>query len=223
MRPASFRFALVPSLVLLASCPAASIDKNWCFGFDRHPSIAVHLREVASETGYYWSPTPEASARFSSSCMGFDGVVAGGTYTFSSVDLAVATRSCSMPVADVTGPGIGTVSTLRNSAAATAYRRSDAPGPTTVSVGTTIAGCQGKWIFTTEPYGLAFRYPSESLSSSHWPDSQLFDQLTPGASPPVVIVREFVVDDAASCPALGLPQGEFGCSDVFSGYYEMAP
>lgn len=223
MRPALSRLALVPWFVLLASCPAASLDENWCFGFDRHPQIAVHLREVSSETGYYWSPTPEAFRRFSSSCMDFDGVVAGGTYTFSSLDLAVATRSCSMPVADVSGPGIGTVSTLRGSQADRAYPSSESPGPTTISVDATIAGCQGKWIFATKPYGLGLRYPRDSLSSSNWPDSQLFDQLTPGASPPVVIVREFVVDDAASCPALGLPQGEVGCSDVFSGYYEMVP
>ena len=46
---------------------------------------------------------------------GFDGIVPGGRYTFSNIDLAARVRGnqCSLPVADVNVPGTGLVATAR--------------------------------------------------------------------------------------------------------------
>jgi hypothetical protein len=207
--------------------PANTKHFEPCYGIPQQARLAVHLVETASETsGVYVVVNPDGKLPVGiASCEGFDGVAAGGTYTFADFDLAerVLGHQCSLPVADIDIDGVGTISTARGPDAANSYSARGGGalelGATTVSVSTTISGCSGQWIFGTFPYGIA-RLHTNSQENDLWADDYLFDQLSPGSDAPVVIMRYFRVDEGTTCSAL--PPSVVECADLFSGYYERA-
>jgi hypothetical protein len=210
-----------------------------CYGFDRHDSVAVRIVEVASSSGTYPLETPMSylAPPTPSSCLGFDGVTAGGILVIEDIELAnKASRGvqCSTPLGDILLDEHTQIRTIRDQKATdypyTATIGGDVFGGVgTVAPGTTVETCSGTWVLATYPRGLflahwgddGFLHPDPS--SPDWLDEYTFDQLSPGSEPPVVIVRTFVVDEGTACPALGVESGPFTCGDVFSGYYEPAP
>ncbi len=217
----SFGFSLG---IVSTGCSKEPRDLEPCYGFSLTPSIAVQLVEPATDTSsMYVVDDPDWGLP---SCAAFDGVASGNTYTFSNIGLDGDVRSdqCSLPVADITGPGIGPVSTVRAEVAepllvATRRGRMLEYGPATEARG--VAGCSGVWRFATFPYGLVTENALDRQDNAGWADGLLYDTLETGSDAPVIIVRHFRLDDGATCAAL--PLGVTECVDAFSGYYAAAP
>ncbi len=227
----ALRVALASALGMgIVACPAATLDLEACYGLLDQENLTVHLVEFATETGGVYVVI-EPEARLPSydgipSCAGFDGVVPGGRYTFSNVDLAGKVRGnqCSLPVADVNVPGRGVVMTASGHEADATYTDRGGGdvdwGPTTVAPNATVAGCSGTWIFGTFPFGIAIEH-GDRQENQLWSSEYLFDQLTPGSTAPVLAMRHFRVAEGTNCPAL--PVGVAECADLFSGYFERHP
>lgn len=210
--------------IVSTGCSKEPRDLEPCYGFSLTPSIAVHLVEPATDTGsMYVVSDPDWGLP---SCATFDGVAAGHTYTFSNVGLDGVVRSdqCSLPVADVTGPGIGALSTVREDVAepllvATRRGRLLEYGPATQA--RSVAGCSGVWSLATFPYGLVAEHELDRQDNAGWADGLLYDTLGTGSDAPVIVVRHFRLDEGATCAAL--PVGVTECVDAWSGYYAAAP
>ena len=100
-------------------------------------------------------------------------------------------------------------------------------GPGAIAPYSEIAGCTGTWTFSTFPVGIMNAHVSpdgfdySQVESAAWSDEWLFDALTPGSEPPVLIIRTFKLNFGTTCPALS--EGVTECEDIFAGYYVRAP
>jgi hypothetical protein len=216
--------ALVLTLFTTGAC--VRLDYVDCYAMEDRGAMAIHLVEYG--TGVYmledlevYRPHDDVTA----SCEGFDGVEPGITLEFSNIGIVqkVPRSQCSFFPADVALGDetlVGSIDPHDVGRLGSRTLRGVESGPATVAVGATVAGCTGTWALITAPVGLVWTQKIPPQSIEEWTDEVLFDRLTPGGPPPVVVVREFLVDDGTSCPALG---GTTGCVDVFSAYYEPAP
>jgi len=191
-----------------------------CFGLRAARNFSVRLVDNASEPTFYADPGTRLESATSAfrvpSCGAFDGVATGSVVDLTSAQLiAWNGTNCSVVRADATLEDGRFLESIRDDGFFNEFVFTGGGALFTVIHRGVVAGCSGSWVLDFDLTELA-TWNGVQIDKT-WSSSQLFDAGVQGGQAPILAARMFVLDEGASCPALGAMSS---CVDIFLARFE---
>jgi len=200
-----------------SGCPTGPRD---CFGLRAARNFSVRLVDDASDPMFYADPGARLESATHAfrvpSCGAFDGVTTGSVVDLTSAQLISWNgTNCSVVRADATLEDGRFLESIRDNGFFGELVFSGGGGGFTVIHRGVVEGCSGSWVLDFDLTELA-TWNGVQIDKA-WSSSQLFDAGVQGGQAPILAARMFVLDEGASCPALGAMTS---CVDIFLARFE---